>query len=216
MFGYICAMSPYTWSKGRDRGYKKLFYGHLFQKIDTMFANNPPLGMYLYAGKYDIMRPHTARIHRRMMKKGYAHEYRKYPGGHGWKKGWIDEFDWLTPMTKRWTKDECKKLAMSCNYKYEFRTKYFNAYRTSVKRGWIQDYSWLKDKYKLSRTKAECKEIAEKYTTLKDFRLNDYATYFYSYKKGWLYDFAWLKSAGKNRKAKPKKKEPVYFYSTVC
>ena len=78
------------------------------------------------------------------------------------------------------------------------------------------NYTWLKDKYKLSRTKAECKEIAEKYTTLKDFRLNDYATYFYSYKKRWLYDFTWLKSAGKNRKAKPKKKEPVYFYSTVC
>ncbi len=92
IFGYICAMSPYTWCKGRDRGYKKLFYGHLYQKMGAMFTNNPPLGLYLYAGKWDIMWPSTGRIHHRMKHKGYSHEYSKYPGGHAWHKGWIEEY----------------------------------------------------------------------------------------------------------------------------
>ena len=101
IFGYICAMSPYTWSKGRDHGYKKQFYGHLYQKMSAMFTNNPPLGLYLYAGKSDIMRPSTEHIHHRMKKKGYAHEYSKYPGGHDWKKGWIEEYkDMLKKLFK--------------------------------------------------------------------------------------------------------------------
>ena len=102
IFGYICAMSPYTWCKGRDHGYKKQFYGHLYQKIGAMFTNNPPLGLYLYAGKWDIMRPSTGRIHHRMKYKDYSHEYSKYPGGHGWHKGWIEEYqDLLKKVFKK-------------------------------------------------------------------------------------------------------------------
>lgn len=92
VFGYIGSMSPYTWCLGREHGYRKLFYGHLYKKMNAMFASSPPLGLYLYAGKWDIMRPSTARIHQRMKRKGYAHEYNKYPGGHDWRKGWIEEY----------------------------------------------------------------------------------------------------------------------------
>ena len=53
---------------------------------------NPPQGLFLYAGKWDIMRPSTGRIHHRMKHKGYSHEYSKYPGGHAWHKGWIEEY----------------------------------------------------------------------------------------------------------------------------
>jgi enterochelin esterase family protein len=101
IFGYICAMSPYTWCKGRDRGYKKQFYGHLYQKMDAMFTNSPPMGLYLYAGKCDIMRPSTEHIHHRMKKKNHSHEYSMYPGGHDWKKGWIEEYkDMLKKLFK--------------------------------------------------------------------------------------------------------------------
>jgi len=102
VFGYVVSMSPYTWCKGRDRGYRKLFYGHLYQKMRAMYEADPPLGFYLYAGKWDIMRPSTARIHHRMKRKGYAHEYNKYPAGHDWPKGWMQEYkDMLKKLFKQ-------------------------------------------------------------------------------------------------------------------
>ena len=103
VFGYIGSMSPYTWGLGRNRGYRKLFYGHLYRRMATQYASNPPLGFYLYAGKQDIMLPSTLRIHHRMNKKGYQHEFHKYPGGHDWRKGWIEEYK---DMLQKLFKDE--------------------------------------------------------------------------------------------------------------
>lgn len=92
IFGYIGAFSPYTWCMGRDRGYRKIFYGHLHEKMARQFSAHPPKGYYLYAGKWDIMRPSTLRLHHFMENKGYFHVYSKYPGSHDWKNGWIDEY----------------------------------------------------------------------------------------------------------------------------
>ena len=101
VFGYGGIMSPYTWCLGRDRGYRKQFYGHLYEKMRAMYENDPPLGFYLYVGKCDIMRPSTARIHHRMRHKGYAHEYSTFPGGHAWPKGWMQEYkDMLKKLFK--------------------------------------------------------------------------------------------------------------------
>lgn len=91
VFGYIGAYSPYMWCLGRDRGYKKQFYSQLHRKMAIQFAD-PPEGYYLYAGKWDIMRPSTLSVHRYMNRKGYAHEYWKYPGSHDWHNGWIEEY----------------------------------------------------------------------------------------------------------------------------
>lgn len=101
VFGYVGIMSPYTWCLGRDHGYRKQFYGHLYEKMRAMYENDPPLGFYLYVGKCDIMRPSTARIHHRMRHKGYAHEYNTFPGGHAWPKGWMQEYkDMLKKLFK--------------------------------------------------------------------------------------------------------------------
>jgi enterochelin esterase family protein len=101
VFGYVGIMSPDTWCLGRDRGYRKQFYGHLYEKMRAMYENDPPLGFYLYVGKCDIMRPSTARIHHRMRHKGYAHEYNTFPGGHAWPKGWMQEYkDMLKKLFK--------------------------------------------------------------------------------------------------------------------
>lgn len=101
VFGYVGIMSPYTWCLGRDHGYRKQFYGHLYEKMRAMYETDPPLGFYLYVGKCDIMRPSTARIHHRMRHKGYAHEYNKFPGGHAWPKGWMQEYkDMLKKLFK--------------------------------------------------------------------------------------------------------------------
>lgn len=101
IFGYIGSMSPYTWCKGRDHGYRKLFYGHLYQKMAAQFADEPPLGFYLYAGKWDIMLPSTQGIHHRMKRKGFSHEFSKYSAGHGWNNGWIEVYkDMLKKLFK--------------------------------------------------------------------------------------------------------------------
>lgn len=92
VFGYIGAFSPYTWCLGLDRGYRKLFYGRLHQKLARQYTQDPPLGFYLYAGKKDIMRPSTLSIHHYLEREGYAHEYKQFPGSHDWHNGWIEEY----------------------------------------------------------------------------------------------------------------------------
>ena len=38
------------------------------------------------------MRPSTLSVHRYMNRKGYSHDYWKYPGSHDWHNGWIEEY----------------------------------------------------------------------------------------------------------------------------
>lgn len=92
VFGYVGAFSPYMWSLGKRTEYRKQFYGQLHKKMGLQFGSNPPEGYYLYAGKWDIMRPSTLSVHRYMERKGYEHSYTKYPGSHDWKNGWIEEY----------------------------------------------------------------------------------------------------------------------------
>ena len=90
-FGYIGAMSPYMWSLGRPSLTRWKFFGHLRGKMKRQFTEYPPQGYYLYAGAKDMMRPSTHRLHMYMYKKGYPHQYSKYPGSHSWAKGWREE-----------------------------------------------------------------------------------------------------------------------------
>ena len=90
-FGYIGAMSPYMWSLGHPSIPRSKFYGGLHRKLKRQFMDNPPKGYFLYAGQKDMMRPATHNLHMYMNKKGYPHQYSKYPGSHSWKKGWIEE-----------------------------------------------------------------------------------------------------------------------------
>lgn len=92
MFGYIGAFSPYMWSIGKATPYRREFYGNLHKRMKLQYGNNPPEGYYLYAGKWDIMRPSTLKLHYYMTRKGYPHEYFRYPGSHDWKNGWIEEY----------------------------------------------------------------------------------------------------------------------------
>ena len=92
VFGYIGAFSPYMWGLGKPNPYRRQFYGSLYKKMALQFADDPPQGYYLYAGKKDIMRPSTLRVHHHMNRKGYPHSYTRYPGSHDWTDGWIEEF----------------------------------------------------------------------------------------------------------------------------
>ncbi|MBQ9702784.1 MAG: esterase family protein [Bacteroidales bacterium] len=92
-FGYVGAMSPYMWALGHPSITRFKFYGGLESKMKKQFESAPPEGFYLYAGKLDMMRPATLKLHHRMTINGYAHEYTRYPGSHDWNNGWIQELE---------------------------------------------------------------------------------------------------------------------------
>lgn len=90
-FGYIGAMSPYMWGWGTGK-YRLRFYSGLYSKLKRQYRDYPPYGYYLYASKWDMMRPATLKLHKRMSKKGYLHSYATYPGSHDWPEGWTQEY----------------------------------------------------------------------------------------------------------------------------
>lgn len=90
-FGYVGAMSPYTWALGHPSATRHKFYGGLESKMKKQFETAPPKVFYLYAGKWDMMRPATLKLHHRMSLNGYPHGYARYPGSHDWEPGWTDE-----------------------------------------------------------------------------------------------------------------------------
>ena len=92
VFGYIGAMSPYMWGLGKPFPYRWRFYSCLYHKLDRQYRDDPPYGFYLYASQWDMMRPATLKLHKRMLKKGLPHSYAKYPGSHDWPEGWTQEF----------------------------------------------------------------------------------------------------------------------------
>ena len=92
-FGYVGGMSPYMWALGHPSITRFKFYGGLESKMKKQFESAPPEGFYLYAGKLDMMRPATLKLHHRMTINGYAHEYTRYPGSHDWNNGWIPELE---------------------------------------------------------------------------------------------------------------------------
>lgn len=89
-FGYVGAFSPYMWSMSLPNRYRREFYHGLHRKLKDEFAD-PPMGYYLYAGKWDMMRPSTGNYHRYLLRKGYPHSYQLYPGTHDWPEGWTQE-----------------------------------------------------------------------------------------------------------------------------
>ncbi len=90
-FDYIGAFSPYTWCMSAPSSYRRHFYSGMYRKLKVQFQE-PPKGFYLYAGKWDLVRPSTIRLHQILEKRGYPHSYTRYPGSHDWVQGWIDEY----------------------------------------------------------------------------------------------------------------------------
>lgn len=92
VFGNVVAMSPYFGVSGKRHAYNHAFYDNLKPKMAVQFRECPPKLFFLYAGIWDLARPATSKFHRFMNRKGYPHEYKKYPGSHDWPKGWIEEY----------------------------------------------------------------------------------------------------------------------------
>ena len=93
-FGYIGAMSPYMWCMGWPNKYWRQFYTRRGSKFRIQFQD-PPKGYYLFAGKWDMMRPSTVNFHKYLRRNRFPHTYVRFSGSHDWKNGWIDEYVYM-------------------------------------------------------------------------------------------------------------------------
>lgn len=129
---------------------------------------------------------------------------RDYPTAYKVSKenGWIEEYIWFKNKKCKqnkvqsgyWSvKDNCRAEALKYSKRRDFREKSNSAYKSSVKNGWIDDFTWLETyNHNTIWTKEICKNESRKYNKLKDFRKYSPKQYNASKEHGWLKDFVWL------------------------
>ena len=101
-------------------------------------------------------------------------------------------------FVKKWTYDNCRKLALSCKTRKEFEKKSTAAYSVSKENGWIEEWLPISSRYhkaEYSWTKEMCVEVAKKYTSFTEFSKREPKAYSAAGRKGWLKEFEWLKRA---------------------
>lgn len=93
-----------------------------------------------------------------------------------------------------WNYERCYIAAKDCSCKSEFDAKYRQAYKVSLKNGWLSDFTWfIKPKNKnFIYTEEVCRNEALKYKTVKEFRESSPNYYNASNKFGYLDSFGWL------------------------
>ena len=90
--------------------------------------------------------------------------------------------------SKRWTFEECEKLASECKTIKEFKEKYPNAYHHA--RNKKEDFEKIKNKYftyiRTYWTFDKIIELAKRYNSYKEFRENESAAYSSVTRHGWV------------------------------
>lgn len=69
------------------------------------------------------------------------------------------------------------------------------AYQKAVKNKWIEEYVWLEDNIKHSKsyyTQEKCLELAKKYSSVVEFRKKQSGAYTSAKENNWLNDYTWL------------------------
>lgn len=101
----------------------------------------------------------------------------------------------------KWTYENCLKEAKKYKSRSEFEKFCSSGYKVSLKKGWLDEYTWLKRIHKPNGywTYEKCYEEAKKYKTKKDLYKGNVFLYKLSCKNDWLNDYTWL-----NLKYKPK------------
>jgi len=119
------------------------------------------------------------------------------------KNGWIDEYDWMTPLRKPnnyWDNyercyEEAKKYKTRSEFQYAKGAS--RAYKYSVKNGWIDSFVWMLPKKKKSGywTKEQCVIESKKYSTRGEFKKKSPSAYAIALRNGWYKEFTWLAPA---------------------
>lgn len=104
-------------------------------------------------------------------------------------------------MTKtiKWTYEKCFKEAQKYSYRTEFHKNRAGAYKSALKNGWLNDYTWMHtppSKHK-KWTYERCYDTAKKCSSFTDFRKLSLKAYTISVKKEWIKDYTWLKRTTK-------------------
>lgn len=123
-----------------------------------------------------------------------------------YRNNWIKDYTWFEDGKKiranrdrKWTKEECYKLALKCVSRSDFQKHSSRAYTVARKNGWLDEYVWFKSGFDLYHensikwTYENTKEESKKYTSRQEFCDNCIGGYEKALKQGWLDDFTWLK-----------------------
>lgn len=130
-------------------------------------------------------------------------EFQKSSGGayrKAWECGWLEEYTWLnyrkTKPVGYWDNYEhCFEEAKKYKNRRAFLIGCSRAYTKSLKNGWLEDYTWFKEKKKPNGywNQETCYEEARKYDSKNEFMRNANGAYQKAQREGWLDDYTWLK-----------------------
>ena len=97
-----------------------------------------------------------------------------------------------------WDYDTCYEIAKECSYRSDLKHKCEQAYRTALKNGWINDYTWFVSPNKKWEYQS-CLEESKKYSTRSEFAKKCSGAYHIASKNNWLKEYIWLKNGKKLR-----------------
>lgn len=120
-----------------------------------------------------------------------------------------------------WNYDTCYNAAKECSYRAELKYKYPQAYRISLKQGWINDYTWFKDGKIVGADKRRkydyqtCYEEAKKYNTITEFENGSHGACIAARTNGWMKDYTWFTILWQEKWNKESCYEEAKKYSTL-
>ncbi len=134
--------------------------------------------------------------------------------------GWLYEYEWFVDKKallseaskkreRKWSYDECYKLAKQCKTSSEFQNKSSRAYAASKQYGWFDDYTWFVNGFSLIQpykwTEDKCREIAQTCSTKSEFKSKNSSAYTSARKNKWLETYDWFQDGRKNSIEKRRK-----------
>lgn len=121
------------------------------------------------------------------------------------KNKWIDDYTWLQRKHIRrgtWKSyEKCYKEALKYTRMHDFERLSHSAYSSSVRNGWINNFTWLK----LTRKPRNywnydnCYSEAKKYNSVLKYQNGSRSSYDSALRNGWLKSFTWLQLSRKPR-----------------
>ena len=113
------------------------------------------------------------------------------------RNGWLEKFTWLKLTRKPrnyWDYGHCYSEAQKYVSVLEFQKGSSSAYHSSVKNGWLNEYTWLKisRKPRYYWNYEHCYEEAKKYTSITEFQKGSSGAYHAAIKGDWLKDYTWF------------------------
>ncbi len=108
---------------------------------------------------------------------------------------------------KLWTHEKCYEEAQKYRSRSQLKKHCPAAYRTSLKNGWLNDYTWFEVLWEKKWTYETCLLESKKYSSRGEFSEKSPVAWKVSKENGWLEDFDWLIS---------KKRENGYWNRETC